>query len=100
MLINKKTLEHLAGLGRIELDKKHEEKMLDDLQNILEHFDELNEVDTEGIESLAGGTIEKNVMRDDEILEIHNNSKLITKNIIKAFPDKEGDSLKVPPVFE
>ncbi len=97
MLINKKTLEHLAELGRIELNKKSEDKLLGDLQKILEHFDELKEVDTEGVEPLAGGTIEMNVFREDEI-----NDKRQTTNdkLIEAFPDKEGDFLKVPPVFE
>lgn len=98
--ISKKTLEYLAGLGRIELDKKHEEKMFGDLQNILGHFDELNEVDTEGVEPLAGGTIEANVFRNDCGFKEIQNSKLITQNLLDAFPDKEGDFLKVPPVFE
>ncbi|MFH1346896.1 MAG: Asp-tRNA(Asn)/Glu-tRNA(Gln) amidotransferase subunit GatC [Spirochaetota bacterium] len=94
--INKKTLEYLAELGRIELDKKHEEKMLNDLQNILGYFDELKEVNTEGVEPLAGGTIENNVFRNDEGFE----SQSPISNLIDAFPGKEGDFLKVPPVFE
>lgn len=96
MIIDKKTLEYLAELGRIELDKKHEKKMLDDLQNILGYFDELKEVNTEGVEPLAGGTIETNICRNDEGFE----NQSSTANLIDAFPDKEGDFLKVPPVFE
>ncbi|MFA5098755.1 MAG: Asp-tRNA(Asn)/Glu-tRNA(Gln) amidotransferase subunit GatC [Candidatus Paceibacterota bacterium] len=96
MLINKKTLEYLAELSRIELDKKHEEKMLEDLQNILGHFDELKEVDTEGVEPLAGGTVETNVFRNDDGF----NNQPPASDLIDAFPDKEGDFLKVPPVFE
>ncbi|PIW34667.1 MAG: Asp-tRNA(Asn)/Glu-tRNA(Gln) amidotransferase GatCAB subunit C [Candidatus Nealsonbacteria bacterium CG15_BIG_FIL_POST_REV_8_21_14_020_37_12] len=105
-LINKKTLEYLAGLGRIELDKKHEEKMLGDLQNILGHFDELKEVDTEDVEPLAGGTIETNVFRNDEGFKLPADAKALagrqvsSSNLTKAFPEKEGDFLKVPPVFE
>lgn len=99
MLINKKTLEYLAELSRIELDKKHEEKMLKDLQAILGHFDELKSVDTEGVEPLAGGTIEKNAVRSDEVASPENNKK-IRDNIVDNFPEKEGDYLKVPSVFE
>ncbi|NCO44806.1 Asp-tRNA(Asn)/Glu-tRNA(Gln) amidotransferase subunit GatC [Candidatus Wolfebacteria bacterium] len=112
-LINKKTLEYLAGLGRIELDKKHEEKMLGDLQNILGHFDELKEVDTEDVEPLAGGTIEKNVFREDDPTQtIADLTRINTDDsrrsvsspyrsaLVEAFPEKEGDFLKVPPVFE
>jgi len=116
MLINKKTLEYLAELSRIELDleapapkggrgsdRNVGEKMLKDLQSILGHFDELKEVGTEGVEPLAGGTVEKNAVRNDEAtsdkLQSADN-KRIRDNIVEAFPEKEGDYLKVPPVFE
>ncbi len=102
--INKKTLEHLAELSRIELDKKNEDKLLKDLQKILEYFEELGEVDTENIEPLAGGTpvlseaegIGKNVFREDT-----KNNKLQTANdkLTGAFPEQENGYLKIPPVF-
>jgi len=103
MLINKKTIEYLAELSRIELNPKKEEKLLSDLQSILGHFDELNEVNTDGVEPLAGGTIEKNVFRNDETIDDKlqtTNKEKIRNNIIEAFPEKDGDYLKVPPVFE
>ena len=52
--IDKKTLEHLTELSRIELEKKSEDKLLEDLQKILGHFEELKEVNTENIEPMAG----------------------------------------------
>ena len=97
MLINKKTLEHLAALSRIELDGKNEEKLLKDLQKILEYFDELKEVDTENIEPMTGGTSQKNVFRDDEE---SGNEKVKNENLTGQFPDKQNGYLKVPPVFE
>jgi len=97
MLINKKTLEYLAELGRIDLDERSEDKLLRDLQSILEYFDELKEVDTENIEPMAGGTIGKNVFRDDENGE---NGKTKNENLVEQFPDEQNGYLKVPPVFE
>ncbi|MEK7163052.1 MAG: Asp-tRNA(Asn)/Glu-tRNA(Gln) amidotransferase subunit GatC [Patescibacteria group bacterium] len=96
--IDKKTLEHLAELGRIEIGDKRqaisdkEEKLLKDLQKILGHFEELKEVDTEninpvrsqtpsvsadaqahrtsnGVEPMGGGAELKNVFREDEFVE-------------------------------
>ena len=95
--ITKKTLEHLAELARIDMKGKDEDKILKDLQKILGHFEELKEVDTESVEPMAGGTIEENVFREDE-----SNVKCQVSNVklIDAFPEKEGNFLKVPPVFE
>jgi len=93
--LNKKTLEYLAGLGRIETKEKDEEKLLKDLKEILGYFEQLKEVDTENVEPLAGGTIEKNVFREDEVKSYQKNQKLI-----KQFPEEGKGYLKVPPVFE
>lgn len=66
-IIDKKTLEHLVELSRIELKPGKEEKLLEDMEKILAYFDELKEVNTENIEPMAGGTIQKNIFRNDEI---------------------------------
>lgn len=95
--ISKKELEHLAELARIELDKKQEEKLLGDLKKILEHFEELKEVDVSGVEPMAGGTVLKNSWRQDIKTSGKENSR---EKILDSFPQKEGDFLKIPPVFE
>lgn len=105
MLITKKTLEYLAELGRIELEEKSEEKLLKDLQKILGHFEELKKVDTENIEPMAGGTIEKNVFREDGIIEADLRGKEnleadLRGKLIDQFPQEENGFLKIPPVFE
>ncbi len=98
MLINKKTLEYLAELSRIELDKRNEEKMLSDLQKILEHFEELKEINTENIEPMAGGTVDKNVFREDDAESPK--SKVKSPKLVETFPEEENGYLKIPPVFE
>ncbi|MBU6500312.1 MAG: Asp-tRNA(Asn)/Glu-tRNA(Gln) amidotransferase subunit GatC [Patescibacteria group bacterium] len=93
--INKKTLEHLAELARIKLNTQEEEKLLQDLQKILEHFEELKTLDTAGVEPMSGGGGLKNIFRDDAAAENTNQ-----RAGIEQFPDKQDDYLKVPPVFE
>jgi len=93
--INKHTLEHLAKLARIELDPKEEEKLLHDLGKILEHFKELQEIDTTNVVPLTGGGELKNIFRDD--IERENTNKGAG---IEAFPESKDGYLKVPPVFE
>lgn len=107
VLINKKTLEYLAELSRIELNERDEEKLLKDLQKILDYFEELKEVDTEKIEPMAGGTTERNVFREDVLTgadaeKIPRESALSRRKsaLVEQFPEKENGFLKVPPVFE
>jgi len=113
--INKKTLEYLAELSRIELEKESEEKLLKDLQKILAYFEELREVDTENIEPMAGGTlvlsevegIEKNFFREDvptqinaDNISVNQHSNQRKSALTGQFPEEKNGFLKVPPVFE
>ncbi len=94
-LIGKKELEHLADLARIELESHEKEKLLRDLEKILEHFEELKEVNTDSVIPVTGGTDLRNVLREDTIQE----NRLKPDEARDAFPDKERGYLKVPPVF-
>ncbi len=94
-IITKKELDHLAELARIKLTEKEEEKLLKDLPNILNYFEELKALDTTGVKASAGGTQIKNAFREDNEREGTNKQKGT-----KSFPEKEHDYLKIPPVFE
>lgn len=94
--INKESLEHLANLARLELSDKESAKFLTDLGKILEHFRELQEVSTENIVPMAGGTELKNVFREDG----ETKSSLKPDLVVEQFPEKEKHWLKIPPVFE
>jgi aspartyl-tRNA(Asn)/glutamyl-tRNA(Gln) amidotransferase subunit C len=93
--LDKKTLEHLAELARIKLEPKEEEKLLKDLQAILAHFESLKELDTSHVAPCTGGTTLMNVFREDAEHENTNRGAGT-----ESFPEKQGDYLKVPPVFE
>ncbi|MGC9603207.1 MAG: Asp-tRNA(Asn)/Glu-tRNA(Gln) amidotransferase subunit GatC [Minisyncoccia bacterium] len=93
-MLTKKDLEKLAELSRMELNGKEEEKLLKDLGKILDYFEKLKEVNTEGVSPMTGGTESENVLRED------GGSSNIDKNkAIEAFPENSGGFLRVPPVF-
>lgn len=92
--LNKKTLEHLAELARLDLKAGEEEKLLKNLQEILDYFKELQEVDTANVEPMTGGTSLKNVLREDEVGKTDDTGKGP-----EQFPEQQGGFLKVPPVF-
>ena len=97
-IIDEKTLEHLAELARIKIDKKQESKLLKDMREILAYFEELGNLNTEGVQPLDGGTDNENVFNPDD--ETARRSDFNKKRLLDEFPEKEGDFLKIPPVFE
>jgi aspartyl-tRNA(Asn)/glutamyl-tRNA(Gln) amidotransferase subunit C len=97
--IDKKELEHLAALARLELDPKEEEKLIHDLGAILDHFKELQALDTTTIEPMTGGTDLKNVFRED-LLENGGSQNTNRGAGVEAFPESQDGFLKIPPVFE
>ena len=106
-IIDKKTVEHLAELARIEIPDTEKEKLAGDLENILKHFEELKEVNTDKILPMNGGTTEMNVMREDETSEIRNKQQVTRDKkqetrdkFVREFSEEKDGFLKVPAVFE
>ncbi len=95
-MIDRKTLEYLAGLARIDLAGMDDEKLVSDLEAILAHFEELKKVDTESVNPMTGGTNEVNVMREDEE---NSRYKAAGTNLQEAFREEKDGFLKVPPIF-
>ena len=95
-MLTQKDLQHLAGLARLELKENAEEKLLSDMQKILDHFEELKELDTTGVEPMAGGTFNKNIFRNDN----SDKSGLSAEESFEVFPEVDGKFLKIPPVFD
>ena len=93
--INKENLEHLAQLARVRLTAEEEARFLADLKNILDHFEELKTVDTEGVEPMNGGTRLQNIFREDDVRHDTNRGAGTT-----AFPTTQNGYLVVPPVFD
>lgn len=95
--INEKTIEYLAGLARIELEKdaQKNKKLLLDLSSILNYFENLKNVDTTDIFPAVGSALVNNVYREDKEEDTSDISLLK-----EQFPKSENGYLKTPPVFE
>ncbi|MDP3956824.1 MAG: Asp-tRNA(Asn)/Glu-tRNA(Gln) amidotransferase subunit GatC [bacterium] len=93
--LHKKDVEHLAGLARLELSSDEAVLLTKDLEKILDHFEELKEVNTNSVSPLTGGTSLKNVAREDSV-EVNDDTGLGKDQ----FPDANNDGfLKIPAVF-
>jgi aspartyl-tRNA(Asn)/glutamyl-tRNA(Gln) amidotransferase subunit C len=97
--ITKETLDNLLKLSRMEFAEGErgakEKKLIKDLQNILDHFSTLQEVDTKNVEVVSGGKAGKNEYREDVVIEAFQpeDSKV-------QFPDTANGYLKVPAILE
>ncbi len=95
MKIDKETLHKIAHLSRLEIDEKNEEEMLKDLSEIITWVEQLNEVDTEGIEPLTNMSQETNVFREDVV-----KGHLDHERALKNAPKKDDDYFRVPKFLE
>ena len=95
MKISDEQLAHLEILARIELEPGERDSVRDDLSRILEYFETLSELDTEGVEELVRPVPLENVLRRDEVKE-----SLPHPTVIGLAVETEDGFLKVPRTVE
>ncbi len=97
-MIMKEDVQHIAHLARIELTKEEEERFQHELSAILQFVEQLNQVDTTGIEPMTGGTHLEQIVRAD----VQENTDLEHRaaSLIDAVPEKKGRLVQVRSVFE
>ncbi|MEO9804286.1 MAG: Asp-tRNA(Asn)/Glu-tRNA(Gln) amidotransferase subunit GatC [Reichenbachiella sp.] len=94
MAIDKKTVQKLAHLSRLELTDKEQEKMSEDLGNILEWVEKLEEVDTSNVEPLGNVNEEPIHLRADKA-----NNYFSDKEALKNAPESDQGHFIVPKVL-
>mgnify|MGYP005711923013 CR=1 FL=1 len=95
MKVDKKLVDKVARLAKLEFDKDAKEKMVSDMNVMISFIDKLEEIDTESTEPLVYVIEETNVLRADET------GLLSTKeDALKNAPHKDSDYFKVPKVLD
>ncbi len=69
MALNQQTIQNLSWLARLKLPAEREDKILNDLQSILDWVEQLKQVDIEGVEPLVSVTQGIAPMRQDVVSE-------------------------------
>ena len=87
---------HLAKLARLGLTEKEMEKIQKDLSSILDYFNQLKEVNTEGIEPTSHPILTKPYLRKDEISK---QSPEKIQKLIEIAPQKERGYIKVKSIL-
>jgi aspartyl-tRNA(Asn)/glutamyl-tRNA(Gln) amidotransferase subunit C len=105
MSISNDTVAKVAKLARISNNPSEEflDKYRQELSGIIEYVDQLKEIDTKGIKPTDGvRTILVEELREDVASTLVNNANYqkTRNNIISNFPNKKGNLLVLPGIFE
>jgi aspartyl-tRNA(Asn)/glutamyl-tRNA(Gln) amidotransferase subunit C len=91
-MITKKDLEHIGWLARLELTEDDKEKYTPKLNSVLDYFNEMAKVDTEGVEPTYHVFPLSNVFRDDE----PGNGSITQEEALLNAPKKQDGFFKAP----
>lgn len=95
MKITEETVEKLAHLARLEFKQEEKAVMAEEMSRMLDFVDQLNQVNTDGIEPLIYMSDATNVMRADEVKVM-----ISHQEALKNAPKKDSDFVRVPKVIE
>ena len=95
MSIDNQTVRKVSKLAKIKINEKEENKLIEELNNILGWVDELKKVDTDQIEPMLSVFNESMVMRKDEV-----SSEISDELVLKNAPESKSGFFVVPKVVE
>ncbi len=93
-IITTDDVRRLAILSSLELSDDEVSHLQVDLENILEYFNQLKELDTSGVEPTYQVNSLENVWRDDTVQQT-----LPTDALVALAPESDATSVKVPKVL-
>ncbi|MDO9708440.1 Asp-tRNA(Asn)/Glu-tRNA(Gln) amidotransferase subunit GatC [Paracraurococcus lichenis] len=95
MSLDTATVRRIASLARIRLEEEEVGRMQAELNGILGWIEQLQAVDTEGVEPMAGGGAVALRMRDDVVTDGG-----IPEQVLANAPDRASNYFAVPKVVE
>lgn len=88
-------VKHLARLSKIAITDEEVEKFRKELESILQHVEQLQAIDTDGVEPTYQVTGLDNVTRADEIKDYG----VSREELLKNAPQQHDSMIKVPKVL-
>lgn len=86
-------VKKIAKLARLQISADEERLYAEQLMSVVEHFNDLKEVDTDGIEPFISPVENTRSWRKDEVI-----SELDQDAALSAAPELMGKLFRVPPV--
>ena len=94
-MITVANVEHVAKLARLRLSEDEKRLYTEQLAKIIGYFDELNAIDTTGVEPMSHALAVTNVMREDEV-----EPPLGHETLLKTAPARDSAFFRVPKIGE
>ena len=95
MKLSREEVLHIARLARLGVTDSDVDRFIEQLSNILENFEVLQEVDTDGVPPTAQSVALHNVVSDDEVAP-----SLPPDEVLANAPRKEENFFRVRAVLE
>lgn len=95
MKVDRKMIEYVADLSRLELSEEEKVRAEKDLGSVIDYIELMNTLDTDGIEPLSHTFPIKNVMREDEVKQSYDRDTLL-----ENAPVVKDGCFKVPRTVE
>jgi aspartyl-tRNA(Asn)/glutamyl-tRNA(Gln) amidotransferase subunit C len=91
----KMDIEKVARLARLELSEEEKVTFGNQLEQILTYMEQLNRLNTVGVEPTSHAISIHNVLREDE-----NRPSFPKEEVLSISPDQENGHFKVPRIIE
>ena len=93
-MVDAKVIKHVAKLAKLEIPEAELQKYTDQLLKVLNQFEEIRAINTEGIEPLITPIEIENFLREDKV-----DVKVGVEKILENSPERTGNLFTVPPVI-
>ena len=88
-------VRHLAQLSSLQMSDAEVESLRADIEKIINYINQLDELDTDGVEPTYQVTGLQNVWRDDEIID----SRVSRQQLLALAAEQSDNCVKVPKVL-
>lgn len=88
-------VRHLAQLSSLQMSDAEVESLRADIEKIINYINQLDELDTDGVEPTYQVTGLQNVWRDDEIID----SSVSRQQLLALASEQSDNCVKVPKVL-
>ncbi len=93
--VSREEVEHVAQLARMALTSQDLERVGTELNRILEHFNRLQELETEDVAPTSHAIPMTNVFREDQVGE-----SLSVEDVVENAPERSDEFFRVPRIVE